>query len=94
MVQQSVLQQMSKQPDMQQALIQQMQNAQQGSPSQANNPPPSQEQLAAMQADKQISTMEQNGLIISQGSDYLTEVKLFQGKFTVNGKVFDPSMLK
>jgi uncharacterized protein YdgA (DUF945 family) len=94
LVQQSVLQQMSKQPDMQQALIQQMQNAQQGSPSQANNPPPSQEQLAAMQADKQISTMEQNGLIISQGSDYLTEVKLFQGKFTVNGKVFDPSMLK
>lgn len=94
LVQQSLLQQMAKQPDMQQALIQQMQNAQQGGPAQANQPAPSQEQLAAMQTDKQLSAMEQNGLIVAQGSDFVTEVKLEQGKFTVNGKPFDPSMLK
>lgn len=91
LTQQSVLQQMSKKPDMQQALIQQMQSTQ---PQQANQPPPSQEQLAGMQADKQIATMEQNGLITSQGSDYVTEVSLDQGKFTVNGKPFDPAMVK
>ncbi|CEG55903.1 YdgA family protein [Legionella fallonii] len=93
LVQQSLVQQLAKQPDMQQALVQQMQ-AQQGSPAQANQPAPSQEQLAGMQADKQISAMEQNGLIMAQGADYVTEVKLEQGKFTVNGKPFDPSMLK
>ena len=47
-----------------------------------------------MQADKQIGAMEQNGLITSQDSDYVTEVKLEQGKFSVNGKPFDPAMLK
>ncbi|MCL9685254.1 YdgA family protein [Legionella maioricensis] len=94
LMQQSVMQQMSKQPDMQQALIQQMQSTQQGSQPQATQPPPSQEQLAAMQADKQIGAMEQNGLITSQDSDYVTEVKLEQGKFSVNGKPFDPAMLK
>jgi uncharacterized protein YdgA (DUF945 family) len=94
LMQQSVLQQMSKQPDMQQALIQQMQSTQQGSQPQATQPPPSQEQLAGMQADKQIGAMEQNGLITSQDSDYVTEVKLEQGKFSVNGKPFDPAMLK
>ena len=51
LVQQSVMQQMAKQPDMQQALIQQLQSAQ---AQQANQTPPSQEQIAAMQADKQI----------------------------------------
>ncbi len=94
LMQQSVLQQMSKQPDMQQALIQQMQSTQQASQPQATQPPPSQEQLAGMQADKQIGAMEQNGLIRSQDSDYVTEVKLEQGKFSVNGKPFDPAMLK
>lgn len=91
LMQQSVMQQMSKQPDMQQALIQQMQNAQ---PQQATQPPPSPEQLAGMQADKQIGMMEQNGLIASQDTDYVTEVNLEKGKFTVNGKPFDPAMLK
>ena len=38
--------------------------------------------------------MEQNGLIVAQGSDYVTEVNLEKGKFTVNGKPFDPAMLK
>jgi uncharacterized protein YdgA (DUF945 family) len=90
LVQHSVMQQMSKQPDMQQALIQQMQSSQ--APSNQLSPTP--EQLAGMQADKQISMLEQNGVITTQGLDYVTEVSLDQGKFMVNGKPFDPSMLK
>ncbi len=89
-IQQSVLQQLAKQPDLQQTLIQQMQAA---NPS-TNQATISNEQLATMEADKQISTMEQNGLIVASGSDYVIEVSLEQGKFTVNGKPFDSSMLK
>ncbi|RUR13010.1 YdgA family protein [Legionella sp. km772] len=90
LMQQSVLQQMSQQPELQQTLVQQLQ---------ASNPTANQgqvndEQLAALQADKQISTMEKNGLIVSSGSDYVIEVNLDQGKFNVNGKPFDPSMIK
>ena len=91
LVQQSVIQQMSKQPDLQQALIQQMQSNQ---VQQATQPPPSPEQLAGMQADKQIGLWEQNGLITAQDSDYVTEISLDKGKFTVNGKPFDPAMMK
>lgn len=90
LMQQSVMQQMAKQPEMQQALIQQLQNAQ----TQTNQPAPTPEQLAAMQTDKQLAALEQTGLITVQGSDYLIEVGLEQGKFTVNGKPFDPSMVK
>ncbi len=90
LVQQSLLQQMSKQPEMQQALVQQLQAT---NPS-ANQAQVSNEQLAALQADKQISTMEQNGLIVLSGSDYVIEINLDQGKFNVNGKPFDPSMVK
>ncbi|TAL66155.1 MAG: DUF945 domain-containing protein [Legionella sp.] len=90
LVQQSIMQQMSKQPDMQQALIQQLQSAQ----GQANQPAPTTEQLAAMQADKEIANFEQKGVIVVQGSDYVTEVSLEGGKFVVNGKPFDSSMVK
>ncbi len=87
---QSVLQQMEKQPEMQQALVQQLQGAQ----PQANQPAPTTEQLATMQTDKQIAALEQTGLISVKGSDYVVEVALEEGKFTVNGKPFDPSMVK
>lgn len=90
LMQQSVAQQMAKQPDLQQALIQQLQST---NPT-LNQAQITNEQLAAMQADKQISTMEQNGLIVLSGSDYVIEVNLEQGKFLVNGKPFDPTMLK
>lgn len=91
LVQQSVMQQMSKQPEMQQAIIQQMQNSQ---PQQATQPSPGPAELAGMQADKQIGMMEQNGIISAEGSNYVTEVSLEQGKFMINGKPFDPAMLK
>lgn len=90
LMQQSVLQQMAKQPDLQQTLIQQLQAS---SPS-ANQAQITTEQIATMQSDKQISTMEQNGLIVLSGSDYVIEINLDQGKFNVNGKPFDPSMVK
>lgn len=90
LIQQSVMQQMAKQPDLQQTLVQQLQAA---NPS-ANQAQVTTEQLATMQADKQISTMEQNGLIVQSGSDYVIEVNLEQGKFSINGKPFDPAMVK
>ncbi|HRD68893.1 MAG TPA: YdgA family protein [Legionella sp.] len=89
-MQHSVMQQMSKQPEMQQALIQQLQST--ATP--ANQPPPSTEQIAAMQADKQIATLQQNGVITVIDSDYAIELSLDQGKFTINNKPFDPAMMK
>ncbi len=91
LMQQSVMQQMAKQPEMQQALVAQLQS---NDPAKANQPAPTPEQLAAMQTDKQIATLEQSGLITTDGTDYVIEVALDQGKFSINGKPFDPSMLK
>ncbi|WP_298626417.1 YdgA family protein [uncultured Legionella sp.] len=91
LMQQSVMQQMAKQPEMQQALMQQLQS---NDPAKANQPAPTPDQLAAMQTDKQIATLEQSGLITTDGSDYVIEIALEQGKFSVNGKPFDPSTLK
>lgn len=90
LMQQSVMQQMAKQPEMQQALIQQLQSSQ----PQSSQTPPTPEQLAAMQTDKQIASLEQSGLVTVDGSDYVIELTLDQGKVTVNGKPFDPSMMK
>ncbi|KTD34934.1 putative membrane protein YdgA-like protein [Legionella moravica] len=90
LMQQSIMQQMANQPEMQQALIQQLQS---NNP-QTSSAAPTPEQLAAMQTEKQISSLEQSGLITVDGSDYVVEVSLDQGKVTVNGKPFDPSMLK
>lgn len=90
LMQQSIMQQMAKQPEMQQALIQQLQNSQ----GQSNQAEPTPEQIAAMQVDKQINELEQSGLITVDGKDYVIEMSLSEGKFTVNGKPFDPSMMK
>ncbi|MFT4059021.1 MAG: YdgA family protein [Legionella sp.] len=94
LVQQSVVQQMARQPDYQNALVQQLQGAQTTTNQGSQPTTPSIDQLAAIQADKQLNALQQNGLIITQGSDYLIEVSLEQGKFIVNGKPFDSSMLK
>ncbi|KGP62351.1 hypothetical protein EP47_01705 [Legionella norrlandica] len=90
LMQQSIMNQMSKQPEMQQALIQQLQSNQ----DQSNKTEPTTEQLASMQVDKQIQELEQSGIITVDGQDYVIEVSLDQGKFTVNGKPFDPSTMK
>lgn len=96
---QSLIQQIAKQPDLQQTLTQQLQGNQTGKSSsdavaQASQPVLTVEQLAAMQTDKQLNALQQAGLITVQGTDYIVEVTLDQGKFTVNGKPFDSSMLK
>ncbi len=90
LMEQSVLQQMATQPNMQQVLLQQLQT----DSGDATKPALTNEQLATMQADKQIASMQQSGLITVNGSDFAIEVTLEQGKFNVNGKPFDPSMLK
>ena len=86
LMQQSVLQQLSTQPDLQQILLQQLQ--------QNANTNLTKEQIAALQADRQLATMGQSGLITSSGSDYVIELNLEKGKLIVNGRAFDPAMLK
>ncbi|MBA2653318.1 MAG: YdgA family protein [Tatlockia sp.] len=49
---------------------------------------------AAEMADKQLASMVQSGVLILQGNDYLIEMNFNQGKLMVNGKPFDPAMLK
>ncbi len=98
MMQHSVIQQIAAQPDLQQTLTQQLQSAQPAATA-ATSAKPAQptltiDQVATMQADKQLSALQQNGLIVLQGEDYLVEIDLAQGKFIVNGKPFDSSMLK
>lgn len=89
---QSLIQQMTKQPELQQNLLQQLQaNPTAAAP---NQPVLTTEQIALMQTDKQLNALLQTGLITVQGIDYLVEVTLDQGKFTVNGKPFDSSMFK
>ncbi|HHF7366913.1 TPA: YdgA family protein [Legionella bozemanae] len=92
---QSVLQQIAKKPDLQQTLAQQLKATQDGSQTnQPAAPAPTPEQLAEMQTNKQINALQQNGLITAQGKDFVIEVSLDQGKFTINGKPYDPSMMK
>jgi len=91
LLQQTVVQELTKQPSLQQTLVQQLQGGQ-TSPN-TNQAAPTVDQLAAMQVDKQLKALEQNGVIIVKGTDYLMEISLEQGKFTVNGKPFDSSML-
>ncbi|MBI2785392.1 MAG: YdgA family protein [Legionella longbeachae] len=94
-IQQSVMQQLTKQPELQQALEQQLQGSAPVTAGQATDKPAlTIEQLTAMQTDKQINGLQQSGVIAVQGTDYIVEVTLDQGKFTVNGKPFDSSMMK
>lgn len=87
---QSLLQQMNKQPELQKTIVQQLQQGQ----GQSSQPVLSQEQLASMQADRQLAGLEQSGLVVVKGPDYVVDISLEQGKFTVNGKPFDPSTMK
>lgn len=89
---QSVIQQIAKKPELQQTLTEQLQANQ--TAAQTTQPAPTVEQLAEMQATKQVNALQQSGLITVQGTDYVIEVSLDQGKFTINGKPYDPSMMK
>lgn len=92
LMQQSVTQQMTKQAaDTQQVNAQQTPGSATTTPATTATTDPA---AVAAQVDKQIASMEQSGLITVNGSDYVVEITLEQGKFTVNGKTFDPTMLK
>lgn len=51
-------------------------------------------QQAMTLADQQLASMVQSGILSMQGSVYVIEMSLNQGQLTVNGKPFNPSMLK
>ncbi len=89
---QSVMQQIAKKPELQQALTQQLQANQVAG--QTAQPAATPEQLAELQTNKQVTALQQSGLITVQGTDYVIDVSLDQGKFTINGKPYDPSMMK
>jgi uncharacterized protein YdgA (DUF945 family) len=84
----------------QQGLVQQMQNQPANSTTQAAAPATSGtnqadlEQQAAAQADTQLATMIQNGVLTLNGSDYSIEMSFDKGQLTVNGKPFDQRMMK
>lgn len=46
------------------------------------------------QTNQEISEMLKSGLLVQQGTDFTIEINLKQGQFSVNGKPFNPSMLK
>lgn len=88
----------------QQGLVQQMQQqasvATGGAPTNNATPPATTidlnavAQQASAAADKQIATMIQSGVLAVQGNDYVIEMNLNQGQLMVNGKAFNPGMLK
>lgn len=51
-------------------------------------------QQATMLAEKQLAAMVQSGVLSVQGNDYVIEMSLNEGKLIVNGKPYDPAMLK
>lgn len=93
LIQQAVASQIAKQPELEQELTKQLQ-ANSADNNTAPQPQASQEQLVLAQTDKQIATMQQNGLLVQSGTDFVVEMSLEQGKFSINGKPFDSSMLK
>ena len=106
-LQQGIVQQMQKQANSEASAPNANDNAaapQQGSssPAQATsavatsgvvNPAEAAQQAAAL-ADKQLAAMVQSGILLSQGNNYMIEISFNQGKLTVNGKPFEPAMLK
>lgn len=85
---QAARQKIASQPDTQHALMEQLQKDGVA----ASVPAP--EQLAATQADTQIANLTNSGAIVLDGSNYIMEFELKEGKFLVNGKPFTPAMMQ
>lgn len=51
-------------------------------------------QQAANTADQQLQAMVASGVLTQQGTDYLIELNLDKGQLSVNGKPFNPAMIK
>ncbi len=95
LMKQAVAQQMAKQPNAQPSVAKQL-GAQPttAQPGQAATPQPAQPASVDQQVEQQLNALKQAGLIVEKGTDYFIEVTLEQGKFIVNGKPFNESMLK
>ncbi len=88
LMQQSLMQQVGTNTETQQALTQQLQQ------DNLVGATPTNEELVNKQLEKQIASLQQSGLVVVDGADYTLEATLDAGKLIVNGKPFDPSMLK
>ena len=51
------------------------------------------QETIAKQADEKLANMVQSGLLSLQGSDYVVDFKLAEGKLEINGKPFDSAMM-
>ncbi len=51
-------------------------------------------QQAMTKANEKLTTMAQSGLLSLHGTDYVIEFKLAEGQLSVNGKPFNPAMMK
>ena len=52
------------------------------------------DQQANEQADQRLAKMQELGLLILQGNEYVVELSLAAGQLTVNGKAFTPDMMQ
>ncbi len=55
---------------------------------------PDLDQLAVVEADKKIAALLKAGALVEDGGDYVVDVKLTAGRFSVNGHPFNSGMLQ
>lgn len=87
---QSVKQKLAAQPNTEQALMEQLQKDGTASADSAKTT----EQQAATTVDSRIANLVKSGAIVQDGTNYLIEFELKEGKLTVNGKPFSPAMMQ
>ncbi|MFC3908855.1 YdgA family protein [Legionella dresdenensis] len=73
---------------------QQAQQAQQAPADGSSAATPDSAPQVSQMTSAQLAAMTQSGLIVQQGSDYVIELNLDQGKLSVNGQPFNPAMVK
>lgn len=97
------LNQANKQKAIAQQLIEaQNANAQQPAPDATNpaatapaaTPTPDLSQQINTMTESQLNAMVQSGLLTQNGTDYVVELELNQGQLQINGKPFNPEMVK
>lgn len=96
-VQKLLIQKMIQNPPLQQRLANELTAPNPGTPDKdkaAASQTLTTEQVASMQVEKHFNKMLESGFLIASGTDYSIEFKFDQGRLTVNGKPFDPSMIK
>lgn len=77
------------QPELQKALVSELEKNTPEAPQ-----APANDNAAENQANEQIDKMLKSGLIVTNDSNYAIEFTLEKGKLTINGKPFEPNMLK